>query len=127
LKIKLNEMVFYGYHGVHAEERALGQRFNVSVTLYTNSSIDKFIRHLEDTIDYTRVYAEIKEIMESRQFYLLENCANTIADKLLEDFPLLEKLTICIQKPSVPIQGSLKSVEVILNRARNNQEDIENK
>jgi hypothetical protein len=35
LKIKLNEMVFYGYHGVHAEERALGQRFIVSVTFIT--------------------------------------------------------------------------------------------
>lgn len=123
MKIKLNEMVFYGYHGVQEEERTLGQRFIVSVTLYTNSSIDKGIRRLEDTIDYTKVYLEIKEIMESQQFYLLENCANTIADKLLADFPLLEKLTICIHKPSVPIQGYLKSVEVILSRDRNNQKD----
>lgn len=29
-------MVFYGYHGVHDEERKLGQRFVVSATLYTN-------------------------------------------------------------------------------------------
>jgi dihydroneopterin aldolase len=123
VKIKLNEMVFYGYHGVQEEERTLGQRFIVSVTLYTNPSIDKGIRRLEDTIDYTKVYDVIKEIMESQQFYLLENCANTIADKLLTDFPLLEKLTICIHKPSVPIQGSLKSVEVILSRDRNNQKD----
>ncbi|MEN6445482.1 MAG: dihydroneopterin aldolase [Candidatus Cloacimonas sp.] len=123
MKIKLNEMVFYGYHGVQEEERTLGQRFIVSVTLYTSSNIDNHIRHLEDTIDYTKVYAVIKEIMESRQFYLLENCANTIADKLLTDFPLLNKLTICIQKPSVPIQGSIKSVEVILSRSRNNQEE----
>ncbi len=123
MKIKLNEMVFYGYHGVQEEERTLGQRFIVSVTLYTNPSIDKGIRRLEDTIDYTKVYDVIKEIMESQQFYLLENCANTIADKLLTDFPLLEKLTICIHKPSVPIQGSLKSVEVILSRDRNNQKD----
>ena len=77
MKIKLNEMVFYGYHGVQEEERTLGQRFIVSVTLYTNSSIDKGIRRLEDTIDYTKVYLEIKEIMESQQFYLLENCAKT--------------------------------------------------
>jgi dihydroneopterin aldolase len=116
-------MVFYGFHGINAEERSLGQRFVVSVILQTNPTIDKTIRRLEDTIDYTKVYAEIKEIMESRQFYLLEDCANTIADKILADFPLLEKLTICIQKPSVPIPGSLKSVEVILSRTRNNQKD----
>ena len=111
-------MVFYGYHGVHDEERKLGQRFIVSASLHTTSALDAGIRNLEDTVDYTRVYADIKEIMESRQFQLLECCANTIADRLLADYPLIESLSICIQKPSVPIQGSLKSVEVEVFRQR---------
>jgi dihydroneopterin aldolase len=118
VKIHLNEMVFYGYHGVHDEERKLGQRFIVSASLHTNSALDAGIRNLEDTVDYTRVYADIKEIMESRQFQLLECCANSIADRLLADYPLIESLSICIQKPSVPIQGSLKSVEVEVFRQR---------
>jgi len=118
VKIHLNEMVFYGYHGVHDEERKLGQRFIVSASLHTNSALDAGVRNLEDTVDYTRVYADIKEIMESRQFQLLECCANTIADRLLADYPLIESLSICIQKPSVPIQGSLKSVEVEVFRQR---------
>lgn len=116
--IRLNEMVFYGYHGVYAEERKLGQRFVVSITLYTDDALDNQIRHLEDTVDYISVYAVVKEIMESHQFHLLENCANTIANQLLKDFALIQKLQICIQKPSVPIQGSLRSVEVELTRSR---------
>lgn len=119
--IRMNEMVFYGYHGVYAEERKLGQRFVVSISLFTDDALDTKVRHLEDTVDYTKVYSEVKEIMESHQFHLLENCANTIADKLLEDFSLVQKMQICIQKPSVPIQGSLKSVEVELSRSRNAQ------
>ncbi|MDD2228428.1 MAG: dihydroneopterin aldolase [Candidatus Cloacimonetes bacterium] len=118
MRIRLNEMVFYGYHGVHAEERKLGQRFIVSITLYTDGDLDKEIRNLEDTVDYTKVYSEIKEIMETHQFHLLESCANMVADRLMEGFPLVQKLKICIQKPSVPIQGSLKSVEVELRRKR---------
>lgn len=116
--IRLNEMVFYGYHGIHDEERKLGQRFVVNVELYTDPNTDKQVRHLEDTVDYTKIYADIKEIMETHSFYLLEACANTVADKLLADFPLLEMVTIRIQKPSVPIQGSLGSVEVELTRDR---------
>jgi len=116
--IHLNEMVFYGYHGVHDEERKLGQRFIVSASLFTDSSLDAHIRSLDDIIDYTRVYADIKEIMESQQFQLLESCANTIADSLLESYPLISKLDVRIQKPSVPIQGSLKSVEVQIHRER---------
>jgi len=118
VKIRLNEMVFYGYHGVHDEERRLGQRFVVSATLYTDDALDSAIRNLEDTVDYTKVYSDIREIMETSQFHLLESCANTIADKLIKDFPLIRKLKICIQKPSVPIQGSLRSVEVELCRTR---------
>lgn len=118
MKICLNEMVFYGYHGVHAEERSLGQRFIVTAKLFTDDSLDSEIRHLEDTIDYTQVYARIKEVIETHQFQLLESCANFIADELLRDFPLLVRLKIKIEKPSVPIQGSLRSVEVSLSRCR---------
>jgi len=118
LKIRLNEMVFYGYHGVHVEERRLGQRFIVSVCLYTNEAMDGSIRSLEDTVDYTRVYEDIREVMEGQQFHLLESCANTIADKLLAGYSLLDRVVIWIQKPSVAIQGSLRSVEVELSRCR---------
>ena len=118
MKISLNEMVFYGYHGVHEEERALGQRFIVTAELYTDDALDQKVRKLEDTIDYTKVYADIRDILETAQFQLLECCANAIADKLMQGYPLLQMLTLKIQKPSVPIRGSLKSVEVELNRSR---------
>ncbi len=118
MKIKLNEMVFYGFHGVHQEERTLGQRFIVSLELITDHALDSRIKYLEDTVDYTKVYAVVKEIMETHQFLLLESCANLIADRLLSDFTLLQRVTICIQKPSVPIQGTLKAVEVELSRSR---------
>lgn len=118
MKISLNEMVFYGYHGVYDEERRLGQRFIVTVHLDTDPETDKSIHSLDDTIDYTKVYDEIQTIMETHQFHLLEGCANTILDKLIQDFPLISKATVCIQKPSVAIRGSLRSVEVEISRQR---------
>lgn len=116
--IKLNEMVFYGFHGTHDEERSLGQRFVVSARLHTDPALDKSIRHLEDTIDYTNVYADIRKVMETQQFHLLEVCANVLADLLIEKYPLLCRVELCIKKPSVPIQGTLASVEVQLCKDR---------
>jgi len=118
VRISINEMVFYGYHGVYDEERKLGQRFIVTVHLFTDPALDAGISKLDDTIDYTKVYADIKEIMETHQFHLLESCANTIADKLLRDYPLIERLSVCIKKPAVAIQGSLDAVEVEVQRNR---------
>jgi len=118
MKIKLNEMVFYGYHGVHAEERVLGQRFIVDLTVKTNQSEDENIHHLKDTVDYTQIYSKVKDIMEHKQFHLLENCANVIIDAILEDFPKIIDVSVRIKKPSVPINGSLGSVEIEMSRTR---------
>jgi dihydroneopterin aldolase len=118
VKICLNEMVFYGFHGVHVEERSLGQRFIVSLQLITDETHDKEIQKLDDTVDYTKVYALLKSIMESDQFHLLESVANVILDKVLAEFPLVRKAKVFIEKPSVAIQGSLKGVELVMERTR---------
>lgn len=116
--IRLNDMIFYGFHGVHDEERKLGQRFVVTLDLQTDPALDGQIRHLDQTVDYTKVYAQIREIMETHQFQLLEACANKVADQLLAGFPLIQSVRVRIQKPSVPIPGSIHSVEVELFRSR---------
>ncbi|MDA3813575.1 MAG: dihydroneopterin aldolase [Candidatus Cloacimonetes bacterium] len=118
MKIHLHEMVFYGYHGVHAEERKLGQRFIVNFSYETDQDHDKEIKHLEDTVDYTKVYAIIKHTLEEREFYLLEVCSNTILDSILKAFPSIVCANVKIKKPSVPINGSLESVEVEMERDR---------
>lgn len=116
--IRLNGMTFYGFHGVQPEERVLGQRFEVDAEIYTLDADDPQVIHLEDTVDYTKIYDEIKHIMEVKQFPLLENCANEILDALLASHQKISKLLIRIVKPNVPIKGNLRSVSVEMTRCR---------
>ncbi len=118
MKIILKDMIFYGYHGVQDAERTLGQRFTVTITLATDDAKDRFVNKLEDTVDYTKVYDVIKNIMEVDKYLLLENCANTILDNILDRFDLVESATISIRKPSVPIQGHLSFSEIEMTRGR---------
>jgi dihydroneopterin aldolase len=118
MKIHLHDMIFYGYHGVHDAERELGQRFVVSYTAIMNPEHDPQIHTLEDTLDYTRVYAVVRDIMEHEQFKLLENCVNTILDRTMAAFPEISQAIVSIRKPSVPIQGNLDYVEVEMTRSR---------
>ncbi|MCB5230071.1 MAG: dihydroneopterin aldolase [Candidatus Cloacimonas sp.] len=118
MKIYLNEMVFYGYHGLHPEERILGQRFIVNLVIETAGVEDSEIHHIQDTVDYTLIYSEVKHTMEKKQFHLLENCANEILDTLLTNFDKIVSATVRIKKPSVPINGSLASVEIEMSRSR---------
>ncbi len=118
MRIHLNEMVFYGHHGVHPEERKLGQRFIVDFTYETDPNLDQKIKHINDTVNYTKVFGIIKDIIETREFFLLEDCANIILNSVMEDFPKIEKSIINIKKPSVPIKGSINSVEIEMERIR---------
>jgi len=118
MKIYLNEMVFYGYHGVQPEERVLGQRFIVNLTIETDKNTDSHIHHLSDTVDYTKIYEEVKHTMEKKQFHLLENCANEILDTVFAHFDKIVAAEVRIKKPSVPINGSLGSVEIEMQRRR---------
>ncbi len=118
MKLHLNKMVFYGYHGVHPEERKLGQRFIVNFCYQTKKKHDIKINNLTDTVDYTKVYDIIKHILEEKEFHLLEVCANTLLDSVLAKFPRIIHAKVNIQKPSVPINGSLNSVEIEMERNR---------
>ncbi len=118
MKIHLNDMIFYGYHGVHAEERKLGQRFTVTCHLESYDDLDDKIKHLKDTIDYTKVFQIIKEVLENDTFELLEICARTIINRIMERFDKVKKVTISIKKPNVPINGNLSSVEVEMEKER---------
>lgn len=111
-------MVFYGYHGTRKEERTLGQRFAVDVSLENNSQNDRIIKKLEDTIDYTKIFYSIKEIVENYKFHLLELLCNKILDKIFYDFPLVERCNIKIRKIAVPIDGQLDYVQVEMDRTR---------
>ncbi|MBN2461595.1 MAG: dihydroneopterin aldolase [Candidatus Cloacimonetes bacterium] len=118
MKINLHEMVFYGHHGVHPEERKLGQRFIVNFSYETDPVHDREIKHFDDTVDYTQVFDIIKGVIENREFYLLESCTNAILDTIMTTFPKIIRAVIRIKKPSVPIKGSLDSVEVQMERIR---------
>jgi 7,8-dihydroneopterin aldolase/epimerase/oxygenase len=117
-KIYLNNMAFYGYHGVLGEETRLGQRFNVDVVLETDLSKAGESDYLEDTINYAAVYDCVREIVEGPPRKLLESVAEGLAGSLLHQFPLIHSCIIKVIKPDPPIAGHYDSVAVEIKRGR---------
>lgn len=115
--IILHNMVFRGRHGVHPGERELGQRFEVDVELGLDLERAAVSDRLEDTADYGRAYAIVREEVEIRQYHLLEALAGTIARRLLVELPIVS-VCVRIRKPQVPIQGILSYAAVEIHRRR---------
>ena len=86
-RLVLENMVFYGYHGAFAAEKELGQQFEVDVELYLDLKSAAAADDLELSVNYVEVYTLVKEIVEEREFGLLETLAETIAGEILSATP----------------------------------------
>ena len=82
-KILLNGMTFYGFHGNSAAEQELGQRILVDVEIHRDLRAAGLSDDLGDTVNYSRIYRMVKEIVEGRSRKLLENVAEAIAGGIL--------------------------------------------
>src|SRR5690606_41009125 len=71
-KIYLNEMEFYGYHGVLPEETKLGQRFRVNIVAETDFREAGLNDNLELTVSYADIFLLCKEIVEGKPYMLIE-------------------------------------------------------
>jgi dihydroneopterin aldolase len=98
--IELEGLELYGRHGVLEVEREVGQRFLFDLRLVLADGRAARTDRLEDTIDYRDVVALVREISDRRTFTLLEALAGTVADELLERFPL-ERAWVRVRKPEV--------------------------
>ncbi len=117
--VRLNEMIFFGYHGVLSEERKLGQRFVVDVDMETELGEAGLSDNLTKTVNYAEVFEVVKAIVTGPPRLLIEAVAEQVAATVLERFPLVQAVTVSIKKPSVPIaSGVLASSEVEIRRAR---------
>lgn len=117
-RVILQGMLFYGTHGVYAEEALLGQRFELDVELHADTERAGQSDRLQDTINYGDVYRRVRDVVEGRRFHLIEALAAAVAKELLQEFPALEAVTVRVRKPHAPINGVLDGVEIEIHRTR---------
>lgn len=117
--IHVNEMLFFGYHGVLPEETKLGQRFRVTVSLATDLQEAGLTDDLTKTVNYAEVYERCKEIVEGPPVQLIESVAEKIAARILEDYSNQVKgIRVQLIKPDPPIAGHYTSVAVDITRGQ---------
>lgn len=114
----MNNLQFYGFHGVFPEENKLGQRFYVDLQLHVPLKKAGVSDDMKDSIDYGHVFEVVQEIVEGEAMNLLEAVAEKIAERLFETFKSLEACTVKVIKPDPPIPGQYDSVAVEIYRER---------
>jgi dihydroneopterin aldolase len=116
-KIILHNMVFRGRHGVHPAERELGQRFEIDIELGLDLSQAMTSDALPDTVDYSRLYAIVREEVEDHQYQLIEALAGAMVRRLMAELPITSVL-VRVRKPQVQLNGMLSFAAVEIQRRR---------
>jgi dihydroneopterin aldolase len=117
-KIQLNGMRFYGFHGVDAAEQSLGQVFVVDVEILCDLGTSAISDDISDTINYSEVYALVRDIVQGTPQNLIERVAHNIAERVLGDF-CAAAVRVNVKKPNVSIQNGIldhAGVEIFCER-----------
>ncbi|MBF7096955.1 dihydroneopterin aldolase [Alkalibacter mobilis] len=116
--IVLNNMAFFGYHGVLEEEKRLGQKFFVDVKMYLDLALAGSSDDLNETVHYGIAYEKIKEQVEGARYELIEALAENISRVLFETFEKIQKVDVTVRKPQAPVPGIFDHMSVEISRER---------
>lgn len=98
--IRLNNVKFFAYHGVHEEETIVGTEFEVSLAISFADS--KKVVSIGDTINYVSVFEIVKRNFEIPQ-KLLETLAQNITEEIYKIDERILSINITIDKLNPPI------------------------
>ena len=115
--IQLQEMRFYAYHGVMEQEQSVGGEYLVSLDVDADLSQPVMSDAVADTVNYAALYDVVAREMEQPS-QLLEHVAGRIAQRVLDDFPQVESLSIRITKCNPPMGADCKGASVEIRASR---------
>ncbi|HKW60887.1 MAG TPA: dihydroneopterin aldolase [Candidatus Dormibacteraeota bacterium] len=115
-RIELCGMSFQGRHGVRDAERESAQEFRVDVEVEADLSGAGRSDRLGDTVDYTKVRAAAREVIEGPSRQLLESLAGAIAERVLS-LPHVDAVTVRVAKRPASMQP-IDAAAVHIKRTR---------
>jgi dihydroneopterin aldolase len=113
--IQIENMEFYSFHGHFKDERIVGNKFRVDLTIETDMKLPATSDNLKDAVNYQRVYEIVKQQMEKKS-HLLEHIAGRIIDAIYTEVEGINKVTVKVSKMNPPMGGKIGSVSVVLSR-----------
>ena len=116
-KLTIDDVRFFGRHGVTRAEESVGAWFSVDVALAVDLTPAAVSDDLGAAIDYGAVVKSIAEIGGGPRVNLIERLAGQIAEALLREFPARE-VRVRVRKLTAPLDGLVGTPGVELTRVR---------
>ncbi len=112
-RIELADMEFFAHHGCFYEERVIGNRFLVNLSVEYDCSKAMESDNIEDALNYQILFDIVKEQMMVPS-NLLENVAGRIIGVIRCRFDYILSGTLSIDKLNPPLGGKVGSSRIVV-------------
>ena len=109
--VELVGMEFFAKHGCYAEERKIGNKYTVDVSLEVEMEDAVKSDKLDGTVNYEDVYSIVASIM-SVEVNLLEHLAGQIVGEIRSTFKNVHLAKVTVSKHNPPIGGLCDKAKV---------------
>jgi dihydroneopterin aldolase len=117
-RIRVEGIEFHGYHGVSAEERAVGHRFRADVELDLDLRPAAGADDVTLTVDYAAVARAVVEVGTGASVQLVETLAERAAERVLAEFPRVEAVELRMAKLAPPSPVLFAASAILIRRTR---------
>jgi dihydroneopterin aldolase/2-amino-4-hydroxy-6-hydroxymethyldihydropteridine diphosphokinase len=116
--IEINDLIIFANHGVLPEEKAMGQKFALSLRLYMDMANAAKTDDINTSVNYADVCSFVTDFTKKNRSKLIEAAADNIAVALLLRYPSVKRIEVILKKPWAPIGLPLEGVSVSISRSR---------
>lgn len=116
-RVEVKGIEVYARHGVLDHEQETAQVFKVDVTAYTDLAAAGRSDDLAETLDYSTLALEVREVVGSESHKLIETVAARVADAVMSH-QMVTRSIVTIHKPDAPIDLVFEDVSVTIERTR---------
>ena len=116
-RLLLEDVRFYGRHGLTKAEQAVGAWFSVDAEPALNLAPAALSDELGAAVDYGAVARRLVEIGTTQRVNLIERLAGLMVEALLREFRV-DEVRVRVRKLTPPLQGLVGTPAVELVRRR---------
>lgn len=122
-KIIIKDLKVFAYHGVNEEEKINGQNFVLDVTLYLSLEKACLTDDINDTVSYAKVSKLVLKVMTEKSYNLLECAVSNVALRIMNEYPCVASVKVCLKKPEAPIKADFSYMAVEIVRSRSDYDE----
>ncbi|HEY7141033.1 MAG TPA: dihydroneopterin aldolase [Methylomirabilota bacterium] len=113
----VEDIRFYGHHGVTPAQQEVGAWFSVDVELALDLTPAALSDDLDAGVDYGQVAERVVALGTGERVHLIERLAGLLCEALLREYPARD-VTVTVRKVTAPLDGIAAVPGVRMTRSR---------